>query len=186
MHIPSTILTAVEMVGHKGINNNQDVPSECHHASRAKEVVEGWPARKKWFFCPQAARAIPSSSFPQIPQKEYLGSWDRSHWRAFSHLLTASTTKGRGPLHVQSEQILQILIYVIRNLLLTSSASIHIDWRHSRDTESLSGCWPLKQAAKRVTSSLRDVPRARAPPHSQMCSYNFQLLARLGTSIHGV
>ena len=153
--------------------------------------------KKKWFllynnkwrksdFCPRATRANPSSSFPQIPQKEYLGSWDRSHWRAFSHLLTASTTKGRGSLHIQSEQILQILIYVFKNLLLTSSASIHIDRRHSHDTDSLSGCWPLKQAAKRVTSSLRDVPRARAPPHSQMCSYNFQLLARLGMSILGV
>ena len=47
MHIPEYSPDAVEMVGHKGINNNQDVPSECHHASRAKEVVEGWPARKK-------------------------------------------------------------------------------------------------------------------------------------------
>ena len=28
----STILTTVEMVTHKGMNN-QDVPSECHHAS---------------------------------------------------------------------------------------------------------------------------------------------------------
>ena len=29
----STVLTAVEMVSHKGMNNNQEVPSEGHHAS---------------------------------------------------------------------------------------------------------------------------------------------------------
>ena len=29
----STVLTTVEMVSHKGMNNNQDVPSECHHTS---------------------------------------------------------------------------------------------------------------------------------------------------------
>ena len=29
----STVLTAVEMVSYKGMNNNQDVPSVCHHAS---------------------------------------------------------------------------------------------------------------------------------------------------------
>ena len=33
MHIPEYSPDAVEMVGHKGINNNQDVPSECHHTS---------------------------------------------------------------------------------------------------------------------------------------------------------
>ena len=29
----STVVTAVETVSHKGMNNNQDVPSECHHTS---------------------------------------------------------------------------------------------------------------------------------------------------------
>ena len=29
----STVLTAVEMVSHQGMDNNQDVPSECRHAS---------------------------------------------------------------------------------------------------------------------------------------------------------
>ena len=29
----STVLPAVEMVSHKGTNNNQDVPPECHHTS---------------------------------------------------------------------------------------------------------------------------------------------------------
>ena len=43
--------------------------------------------------------------------------------------------------------------------------------------------WPLSQTAKRVTSSLRDVLEARVLPDSQMCSYNFWCLARLGASI---
>ena len=29
----STVLTIVEMVSHKEMNNNQDVPTECHHVS---------------------------------------------------------------------------------------------------------------------------------------------------------
>ena len=33
MYILSTLLTSVEVVSHKDMNNNQDVPSECHHAS---------------------------------------------------------------------------------------------------------------------------------------------------------
>ena len=32
--------------------------------------------------------------------------------------------------------------------------------------DSLSGHWPLRQAAKLVTSDLRDVPRVRVPPRS--------------------
>ena len=43
----STVLATVELVSHKGMNNNLDVPFECHHTSIAKEVVEGWPMRKK-------------------------------------------------------------------------------------------------------------------------------------------
>ena len=30
---PSTVLTAVEAVSHKGMNSNQGIPSECHHAT---------------------------------------------------------------------------------------------------------------------------------------------------------
>ena len=30
----SIVLNTVEMVSHKGANNNQDVPSKCHHASQ--------------------------------------------------------------------------------------------------------------------------------------------------------
>ena len=97
-----------------------------------------------------------------------------------------STTKWRNPLHFQSDQILQFPICVLKDLMVTSSASVHIDRRHSHDKDSLSGRWPLRQAAKRVTSSLRDVPGARTLPLSQMCSCNFQLLARLGTSKLGV
>ena len=40
---------------------------------RAKEGVEG-RQRGKSYFCPQATRANPSSLFPVISQKEYLGS----------------------------------------------------------------------------------------------------------------
>ena len=153
------------MVSHKGMKNNQDVPSECHHASICESKRVG--QRGKSGFCPQAIRANPSSSCPQIPQKEYLRSWNRSHWRAFSGLLRASTTKGRGPLHLQSNQILQFLICVLKNLTIFSSASIHIDQRHSHDKDSLSGHWPLRQATK------RDVAEARVPLPSQTCSCNF-------------
>ena len=132
--------------------------------------VKGWPVRKKWFFCPQTISSSPSSSFPQIPQKEYLRSWDRNHWRTLFGLLRAITTKGRSPLYFQSDQIQQFLICVLKNLMATSSAFIPIDRRHSPDKDSLSGCWPLRQAAKGVTSSLRYVPGARSPPHSQTCS----------------
>ena len=38
---PIAVLTAVEVVSHKGMNNNQDVPSE----GLAKRV-KGWPVRK--------------------------------------------------------------------------------------------------------------------------------------------
>ena len=83
----------------------------------------------------------------------------------------------------QERQILQFPICV---LMVTSRAFIHIDRRHSCEKVSLLGHWPLRQAAKRVTSTLREVPGARAPPRSQKCSCNFWLLGRLGTSIHGV
>ena len=32
--------------------------------------------------------------------------------------------------------------------MLASSTSIHIVWRHSYDTDSLLGLWPLRQSAK--------------------------------------
>ena len=47
----STVLTAVEAVSHKRVNNDQDVPSACHHTSicDTKRGVDGWPARKAIF-----------------------------------------------------------------------------------------------------------------------------------------
>ena len=172
-------------VSHKVMNNSQDVPSECHHARICESKRSGGGlASKESDFCPHATRANPSSSFPQIPQKDYLRSGNRNHWRASSGPVRASTTKGKGPLHFQSDQILQFLICVLKNLMVTGSASIHIDRRHSPDKDSLSGLWPLRQVAK--TSSLRDVPGARVLPRSQTCSCNFRLLARLGASILGV
>ena len=128
--------------------------------------------RGKSDFCPQATRTNPSSSFPWIPQKEYLGSWDQSHQRASSDLLRASTTKGRSPFRFQSDQVLQFRIWVLKSLMVTSSAFIHIDRRHSHDKDSLSGRWPLRQATMRVTSSLRDVPGARALPSSHTCCWS--------------
>ena len=160
------------MVNHKGMNNNQDVPSECHHASKcdSKTVCGGLASEEKVIFCPQTISANPPSSFPQVPQKEYLRSWDRSHWRTLFGLLRAITIKGRSLLYFQSDQILQFLICVLKNLMATSNAFTPIDWRQSPDKDSLSGCWPLRPAAKRMTFSLRYVPWARAPPHSQTCS----------------
>ena len=57
----STVLTTVEAVSHKGMNN-QDVPPECHHTSICDSKRVG--QRGKSDFCPQATRADPSSSFP--------------------------------------------------------------------------------------------------------------------------
>ena len=148
----------------------------------AKEVVEGGQWGKS-DFCPRVTRANPSNSFPQTPQKKYLRSWDRSQWSTFSDLLKASTTEGRSPLQFQSDQILHFPICVLKNLMVTSNASIHVDPRHSHDKDSLSRHWSLRQAAKRVPSSLRDIPGARVLPCSQTCFGNFRLLARLGSSI---
>ena len=71
----STVLTAVEAVSHKGMNKNQDVPSECHHASifdskRGGGVFVG--EEKVTFVLKLLGPILPVHS--QIPQKEYLGS----------------------------------------------------------------------------------------------------------------
>ena len=124
--------------------------------------------------------------FHRFHRKDYLRSWDKRHPRAFSGPLTVNTNKGRSPLYFQSVQILQLPICILKNLTVTSSASIHIDRRHSHDKDSFSGHWPLRQAGKRVTSSLRDIPEARIPPCSIRAPSNFRLLARLGASILGV
>ena len=117
----STALTAVEVVSHK------EPPPRCPFWVQQKRCwrVGQWG---KSDFCPWATRANPSSSFPQIPQKEYLGTWDRSHWRALSSPLRASTTS-REEAHCTSS--LGFLTCVLRNLMLISSASIHIVWGDS-------------------------------------------------------
>lgn len=46
---------------------------------------------------------------------------------SFLCLLRVSTTKGRSPLYFQS----RIPTYILRNLMLASSTSIHVVWRHS-------------------------------------------------------
>ena len=65
--------------------------------SDSKRDGEGVVSEEKVIFVLEFFRASPSSSFPQIPQKEYLRSWDKSHWKA-SGPLRASVTKGRSPL----------------------------------------------------------------------------------------
>ena len=168
----STVLTAVDMTSHKGMHNNQGVPSECHHTSicDSKTDCGRLPSEEKVSLA-SATRA--NSSFPQIPQKEYLRSWGKSHWRAFSGLLRTGTIEGGSPLYFQSDQILQFLVCVLKSLTVTSNASIYTDQRHSHDKDSLSGLWPLRQAAKRVTPSLRDVLEVRALPCFQSTHITF-------------
>ena len=69
--------------------------------SDSKRDGEGLASEEKVIFV--LIWASPFVSFPQIPQKEYLRSWDKSHWKASSGPLRASITKGRNPLHFQSE-----------------------------------------------------------------------------------
>ena len=164
-------------------------PDHCRSAeSLPHQYIWYWkcqPARKEWFL----SSSYQDQSFQLISTdstKEYLRSWDKTHQRASSGPLRANTIKGRSPLHFQSDQIQELPICVSKNLMVTSSAFIHIDRQHSHDKASLSGRWPLRHAAKRVTSSLRDIPGARAQPHSQTCSCKFRLLARRGASILGV
>jgi len=67
----STVLTAVEAVSHKGMNSNHDIPSERHHVTICDNKRSGGElSEEKMIFCPPVTRANPSSSFPQIPQKE--------------------------------------------------------------------------------------------------------------------
>ena len=89
-----------------------------------------WQRTSQWGksdCCSRAVRENPASSFPEIPQKEYLRRWEKILQRASSGPLRANVTKGRSPLHFQSDQILGSPTCVLRNLTVTSSASIHID-----------------------------------------------------------
>ena len=51
---------AVEVVSHKGMNNNQDVPSECHHISicDSKRGGDGPASEKKMIFVLELLRPI--------------------------------------------------------------------------------------------------------------------------------
>ena len=129
------------------------------------------------FFVLELLGPILPVNLHRLHRKKYLRSWDKSHQTASSGPLRASTTKGRSPLHFQSDQILLFPVWVLKNLMVTSSDSIHKDTAVTK-TQLLGLCL-LRQVVKRVISSLRDIPRVRVPPCSQMCSCNFQLLARL-------
>ena len=55
------------------MNNNQGVPSECHQSSKCDSIRGGGglASEEKVIFVLEL-RTNPSSSFPQIPQKDYL------------------------------------------------------------------------------------------------------------------
>ena len=48
-HVPGYSADCSRNVSHEVINNSQNVSSDCHHTSMcdSKEVVQGWPVRKK-------------------------------------------------------------------------------------------------------------------------------------------
>ena len=108
----------------------------------------GLASEEKVIFVLKLLGSILPVHFHRFQRKKYLRNWDKSHRRASSGPLRASTTK-RSPYHFQSDHILQFPICVLKNLMITSSASIHIDRRHSHDRDSFSGRWPLRQAGKR-------------------------------------
>ena len=141
----STVLTTVGMVSHKGVNNNQDVPTECHHASicDSKRSCGGLAGEEKAIFVIRLLGPILPVHFHRFHRKKYLRSWVKSHQRASPGPLRASTTK-RSPYHFQYDHILQFPICVLKNLMVTSSASIHTYRRHSHDKDSLSCCWLLR------------------------------------------
>ena len=78
-HVPfpflNTTLTAVEAVSHEGTNNDQDVPSERHHASvhDSKRGGGGSASEENVNFVLKLLGPILPVHF-QIPQKEYLGT----------------------------------------------------------------------------------------------------------------
>lgn len=98
-------------------------------ATSVHVMAKGLPCEGKSDFCPQGTRASHTSPFPQIPQTEYLRELRQKPSESLLWPARASTAKGSSPLHLQSDQILQFLICVFRNLMLTSSAAVHTDWR---------------------------------------------------------
>ena len=71
----STILTTVEMVSHKGMNN-QDVPSECHHASirDSKRGGGGLASEEKVIFVLKLLGPILPVLSHRFHRKKYLKS----------------------------------------------------------------------------------------------------------------
>ena len=126
--------------------------------------------------------------FHRLYRKKYLRRWDKSHQRASSGPLRANATKGRNPLHFQCDQILQFLIYVLKNLMVTSSTSIHIDGRHSRERLTFRSLVPEAGSQESdlaweafLELEFHLVPKhaagAKVPPHSVHAPSNF--LAKL-------
>jgi len=115
------------------------VSSECCHTSicDSKRGSEGLAGEKKMIFVLKLLGPILPVHSQWFHQKEYLGSWETSHWRDFSGLPRASPTKGRNPPYFQSDEILQLPICVFKNLMVTSNAPTHIDQRHSNDKDLL-------------------------------------------------
>ena len=114
------VLTAVETVSHKEMNNNQDVLSECHHASTcdSKRGGRGLASKGRVTFVLELLGPILPVHFHRFHRKKYLRCWDRSHQRASPGPLRVSTTQRRSPLHFQSDQILQFPICVPKNLMV--------------------------------------------------------------------
>ena len=74
--------------------------------------------------------ASPFVSFPQIPQKEYLRSWDKSHWKASSGPLRANITKERNSLYsLTSKMLLELEIHLASELLISSEARHFLDYQ---------------------------------------------------------
>lgn len=72
----STVLTAVEMVSHKGTNSNQNVPPECHHTTicDSKRGGGGLASEEKVIFVLELLGPILPVHFHGLHRKKYLMS----------------------------------------------------------------------------------------------------------------
>ena len=102
------------------MNNNQDVPSEYHHASicDSKRGGRELASEERVIFVLELLGPILPVHFHRFHREQYLRSWDKSHQRASSGPLRVHTTKRRNPLHFQSDQILQFPLCVLKNLMV--------------------------------------------------------------------
>ena len=138
----STVLTAVEAVSHKRMNNNQDVPSlSITIPIKQKRCWRVGQWGKSDFFVLELLGPILPVNLHRLHRKKYVRNWDKSHQTASSGPLRASTTKGRSPLHFQSDQILLFPVCVLKNLMVTSSDSIHIDTAMTKTHFQVAGSW---------------------------------------------